>query len=199
MTMMDLDKILNIRKAIMKPAQGKLLISNPFLSDFFFNRATVLLVDHSEDGSFGLIVNKPLEFTIKDFTTLFDSIQSNVFLGGPVKTDGLFYLHTLGETLSNSQLIMDGLWYGGNTEMLNDMIKIHGQDLSDHVRFFLGYAGWIPGQLDEEVEHKSWVIANTDVSEIMGSLSVNFWQSKVHSMGKAFDPWLKIPNDPNLN
>ncbi len=199
MPKMDLDNILNIKKATIEPTQGKVLISNPFLSDFFFYRSVVLLVDHSEDGSFGLIINKPLEFTLKDFTSQFEDAEKNVFLGGPVKTDGLFYLHTLGDVLSNSQLIFDGLWYGGNTETLNDLINIRGQEIWQQVRFYLGYSGWVTGQLDQEVENKSWVISNIDTEEIMGDHSKDLWQKKVRSLGKSFDPWLKLPADPTYN
>ncbi len=197
--MIDLDKILNIRPATMKPTQGRILISNPFLLDYFFRRSVVLLIDHGEDGSFGVIINKPLEFNIKDFNTAFSEAGSQVYLGGPVKSDGLFYMHTMGEVIPNSLKVMDGLWWGGSPETLEHMIKINPETVSGQVRFFLGYSGWVIDQLNEEIVNRSWVVAETGADEIMGGATSTLWTDKVRSLGKGFESWLRLPADPSFN
>lgn len=197
--MIDLDKILNIRKSTVRPTRGRVLISNPFLSDYFFKRAVVLLVDHSEDGSFGVIVNKPLDFRVNDVTKSFPTSTSQVFLGGPVKTEGLFYIHTLGEVIPESLQVMKGLWWGGELSVLEEIIMDDPERASESVRFYLGYSGWVTNQLKGEIQSKSWAITNVNVGEIMEGSTNNLWDEKVRELGKSYDPWLKMPVDPSFN
>jgi putative transcriptional regulator len=197
--MIDLDKLLNIKREKKQPAQGKVLISNPFLSDFFFRRSVVLLVDHGEEGSFGVIINKPLDFKINEVTTNFSSFKSHVYLGGPVKTDSVFYLHRLGDLIPGSVGIFNDLYWGGDSVKLEELLgdpSFHGHDL---VRFYLGYAGWTGGQLDEEIVGKSWLISDVSPEEVIGSKSEELWSNKVMARGKEYEPWLHFPADPSFN
>lgn len=197
--MIDLDKILNIRKSSVRPTRGRVLISNPFLSDYFFRRAIVLLVDHGEDGSFGVIVNKPLDFRVNDVTRSFPASTSPVFLGGPVKTEGLFYIHTLGDLIPDSLQVMKGLWWGGELKVLEEIIAADPEGASESVRFYLGYSGWVTDQLKGEIQSRSWAIANVNTNEIMAGSTNNMWEEKVKELGKSYDPWLKLPVDPSFN
>ncbi|MFO7722274.1 MAG: YqgE/AlgH family protein [Bacteroidales bacterium] len=197
--MMDLDKILSIRMATLMPEQGRLLISNPFLSDYFFRRSVVLLIDHGDDGSFGVIINKPMDFTVAEVTSSFPAARGKVYLGGPVKTDGLFYIHTLGNSIPESIQIMDGLWWGGKLEVLEEIISADPARALDSIRFYLGYSGWVSEQLGSEIKARSWLITNADPKEIMEEQVSDLWSQKVQSMGKPFDTWLRFPADPSFN
>ncbi len=197
--MIDLDKLLHIKRDKQPPAQGKVLISNPLLNDFFFRRSVVLLVDHGEEGSFGVILNKPLDLKLQDVTTAFSALNTHVYLGGPVKADGMFFLHRLGGLLPGSVGITQGLWWGGDTEILEQILSDPTFAREDHVRFYLGYAGWVTGQLDQEMQNKSWVLADIDPDEVIGKASTDLWTLKVKSLGKEYDPWLRFPADPSLN
>ena len=90
----------------LKPACGRFLISEPSLQDFYFRKSVVLLAEHNDEGSFGLIVNKPVSVKLSEIVKGFPVFESPVFLGGPVKTDSLFYLHTCGEAIRESMKIM---------------------------------------------------------------------------------------------
>lgn len=197
--MIDFDKLFNIAPAGVKPSQGKVLISNPLLSDFFFRRSVVLLIDHGEDGAFGLILNKPLDFSIQDVTASFPSSRSGLYLGGPVKTDGIFYIHKLGLLIPESTEIMSGVWWGGNAEVLEELLNEPEMQYHESVRFFLGYSGWTSGQLEEEIENKSWQIADVQPDEIISAAPSDLWDQKVRSLGKHYEPWLKFPADPSFN
>ncbi|MCD4737049.1 MAG: YqgE/AlgH family protein, partial [Bacteroidales bacterium] len=94
--MTDFSKILNIKTNDTEPTKGKILISEPFLTDYYFKRSVVLLAEHNEDGSFGLILNKPVNLEFNDILKNFPTFHGQMFLGGPVKTDSLFFIHTLG-------------------------------------------------------------------------------------------------------
>ena len=78
------------------PAKGKVLISEPFLCDYIFGRSVILLVDHTQDGSMGLVLNKPLPISLNDIINGLELAEDiPLYQGGPISMDTLFYLHTL--------------------------------------------------------------------------------------------------------
>ena len=89
-------------KRIFEPAQGSLLVSEPFLADSFFKRSVVLLSEHDKKGTLGFILNKPTDVTVNQAVDNFPDFEAPLYFGGPVETDTLFYIHTLGETLKAS-------------------------------------------------------------------------------------------------
>jgi len=105
-----------------EPHSGKILISEPFLNDFYFKRSIVLLAEHTTEGSFGLIVNKPVDLSLNEVIKDFSDFDAKVFIGGPVRTDSLFVLHTLGNIIPDSQKIIEGIYWGGNMELIKNMI-----------------------------------------------------------------------------
>ena len=90
----DLNK-LNVSK-------GRLLLAEPFMEDTYFKRSVVFLTEHNEEGAFGFILNKPLEITVNDVLKDFPDFFAPVFMGGPVQSDSLFYIHTQGEFIAVS-------------------------------------------------------------------------------------------------
>lgn len=197
--MLDLDKILNIVTAEIEPLRGRVLISNPLLFDFFFKRSVVLLIEHNQDGSFGVIINKPLDVKVSDFTGSIIDITSKVFLGGPVKTEGVFFIHTIGDIIPESVKIIDGLFWGGSNEALNAYIKSNPEEAAGKIRFFMGYSGWTSNQLNEEIINRSWLVADTSLDEIMSVPDSELWKIKVEKLGKAYKPWLNMPADSSYN
>jgi putative transcriptional regulator len=197
--MLDLDKILNIRPTKVKPTRGRVLISNPFLSDYFFRRAVVLLIDHGEDGTLGLIINKPLVMKLPELTSIFPLATSHVFLGGPVKTDGIFFIHTYGTRVPDSIEVMPGLYWGGDMQTLDLLIRANPQEAQEKIRFYLGYSGWVSGQLRDELVNRSWIITQITSHEVISPAVEQLWYQKVRAMGKDFEPWLNFPPDPSFN
>ncbi len=197
--MKDLDQILNIKQGGTPPAKGSVLISNPFLSDYFFRRAVVLLIDHGSDGSFGVIINKPMDIRLDQITQTFPKTDSQVYLGGPVKTDGVFYLHSMGDALPGSLEVLNGVYWGGDLETMNYLLQSDPTLMNRKVRFYLGYAGWTSGQLNEELLNRSWVIAEAYHHEVIGDVGPGLWHEKVKALGKDFEPWLNFPPDPSFN
>ena len=105
-----------------KPAQGTLLVSEPFLADNTFKRSVILLSEHDESGTLGFILNKPTEVKVHDALEDFPQFDANLFFGGPVETDSLFYIHTLGLQLSGAREIAGGIYWGGSFAQLKTMI-----------------------------------------------------------------------------
>ena len=179
------------------PQKGKIIISEPFLPGNYFSRSTVLLVDYSPNGAVGFILNKPFETRINELFTNFPNYMPEVFVGGPVGNDSLFYIHTLGDMIRGSIKVKDELYWGGNFEELKSAIAT-GRAKPDQVKFFVGYSGWSPGQLDDEIAENSWLVTEADIKLIMKS-NQNFWLESVKNAGEHYKTWQNFPEDPNSN
>jgi putative transcriptional regulator len=181
-----------------KPSPGKLLIAEPFLDDPYFKRSVVLLTEHNENGSIGFILNKPIEIKLKDAVGELPPIDSNIHLGGPVARETLHFLHTEGEQIDGSLEIMKGLFWGGNFETLKKLIE-QDKIKPESIKFFVGYSGWEPEQLDKELKLNSWIVLDGDLNNIMKRNTTNLWKDILKEMGKEFAVIAEFPNDPTMN
>jgi putative transcriptional regulator len=196
--MTDINDILKIKTNNIKPAKGKILISEPFLIDYYFKRSVVLLAEHNDEGTFGLIINKPVDLVLSDVLQDFPTFDAPVFLGGPVKTDSLYFIHTLGEAIENSLEISDGLFWGGDIELVKEMIAI-GKIKSKEIKFFVGYSGWVSKQLESELARNSWLVANIKAKQVMEANPDRLWKETVKKMGEDYAYWTNFPSDPAMN
>lgn len=178
--------------------KGKLLISEPALLDYYFERSVVLLIDHTEEGSFGVIINKPVNIKLNDIINDIPENDLRVFLGGPVSPDNLFFVHKLGNVIEDSLEISDGIYWGGNFDQIKEMIS-DNQINSDTLNFYLGYAGWSPAQLNKELEDQSWVVVNSSPSLIFNKNPHDMWSGLLRKMGDKYAIWANQPMDPFLN
>jgi putative transcriptional regulator len=178
--------------------QGRILISEPFLNDTYFRRSVVLLTEHSEQGSVGFVLNKPVELTVSDVLKDFPDIDASVSIGGPVNTNTVHYIHTLGNHVPNSVKVIKNLYWGGDFDTIKDLIK-QGRISNNNIRFFLGYAGWSPKQLDNELSENAWVVTELDPGTIMKSTSLSLWQETLNKLGDKYRTWVNFPENPGLN
>ena len=122
--MENLDDILHIKGNNVKPAPGKILISEPFLYDHYFKRSVVLLADHNKEGSLGVIINKPMAVDFNEVVKDFPGFADDLYLGGPVSTNNLFYVHTLGDQITDSVPIRIDLFCGGDVERIKELLLL---------------------------------------------------------------------------
>jgi len=181
-----------------KPEQGRLLISEPTLQDFFFKQSVVLLAEHNEEGSFGLIINKPINVKLNEVTKDFPGFDTRMYLGGPVKTDSIFFIHTLGDHVEGSIKILDGLYWGGDIAVIKEMMILNQLE-EDEIRFFIGYSGWGSSQLDRELEENSWVVSKTRVQDVIGANPAKMWGHYIRSFGEDYAIWSNYPEDVSMN
>lgn len=181
------------------PKKGKLLIAEPTLSgDVSFNRSIVLLAEHNEEGSVGFILNKPLNYHINDLVTEIE-VPFQVYNGGPVEQDNLYFIHRVPELIKNSIEISNGIFWGGDFRAIVDLINNRTITESD-IRFFLGYSGWSSLQLDEELNSRSWIVVNNVYeSGIIKKSTIAFWKEKMLELGGNYLIWSNSPENPNLN
>ncbi len=181
-----------------KPAGGRILVSQPSLTDRFFSRSIVMLAEHGDDGSFGFIVNKPAHIKLSKVTGDFGPFESELYLGGPVQVNNLFYVHSKGDMIEDSLKIIDGVYWGGNISDIRKLIS-SGKLSQKDIRFYAGYSGWQPGQLDREMTEKSWIVMDGLPSYVFGSRPASLWKNIVLTLGDDYAPWVNYPYDPNMN
>lgn len=196
--MTDINDILKIRTNNINPAPGRILISEPFLIDYYFKRSVVLLADHNDEGSFGLIINKPIDINLHEMVEGFPILDFPIFLGGPVKTDNLFFLHTRGDIIENSMKVLEKLYWGGDIDQIRELLLI-GKLKPTDIKFFIGYSGWVSKQLDNELARNSWLVSAINSKQIMSSNPNKMWDKVVKSMGEDYAYWSNFPSDPALN
>jgi putative transcriptional regulator len=177
---------------------GDLLISYPYLEDSFFFRSVVCMIDHNKDGSFGLIINKKMPNKVGEVLPQFANIANNLYVGGPVETQNLFFLHPY-KDLKNTIKVTDNLYWNGDLNELSDMFELEFAK-SEDVKFFLGYSGWGDAQLMDEIKEQSWLIGEFDLGLIFdrGEDDV-IWRKSIQYLGKDFEDMAHFPVDPKMN
>lgn len=180
------------------PEKGRLLISEPFLPDPNFERTVVLLCEHNEEGSFGFVLNKPSILKINEVMEELAALDNLVFVGGPVQQDTLHFIHR-NATLENAVEIVDNIYWGGAFENLMLLLETRQTDPND-IRFFLGYSGWGPGQLEAELDQDSWIVCDYVTDELLFDTSPDvMWRKALENMGGRFSVYSNYPVDPRLN
>jgi putative transcriptional regulator len=168
------------------------------MPDFYFKRSVVLLAEHNKDGTFGVIINKPMDMKFDEVIKDFPDFDSRIYLGGPVNTDSLFFIHTLGEEIGNSLKIVEGLYWGGDIESVKAMIESNLINESN-IRFFVGYSGWVPNQLNMELKRDSWVVSGINADTMMNTEPAKLWKRMLIELGGKYKLWTNFPSEPAMN
>lgn len=180
------------------PLKGNLLVSEPsILNDKSFNRSVIYLTEHNNEGSIGFIINKPTEYVIND---LIPEINCNftVYNGGPVEQDNLYFVHKIPHRIPNSVEIANGIYWGGDFEMLTK--ELNNKSIKPcEIRFFLGYSGWSVEQLVQELKETSWIVVKNNYPNILNVNSKEIWKNQLLEIGGDYKIWANAPLNPSLN
>ncbi len=182
------------------PRKGKILIAEPFLPGSYFNRSIVLLVTHSDKGAVGFILNKKVDYPINDIVSDFPEFNADIYIGGPVSTDSIYFLHSLGDQIPGSIHVKGNLYWGGDFEKLKEQIA-QGLVSPDQIKFFMGYSGWDAGQLEEELEENTWLVSDIKQDLVLSSSvsKKHMWVDVVKNLGGKYSLWENFPENPSLN
>ena len=180
-------------------ATGRILISEPFMMDPNFKRSVILLTEYSEEGAMGFILNHASEFFLGDILPDLSYSEFPVFIGGPVANNTLHFIHRCPDKINGGVEIGEDIFWGGDFEMVKDLITGY-QLKADEIRFFTGYSGWTPKQLDDEIREDSWIVANQIKSDtVFSGNEENLWREVVIGLGQRYAHIANFPENPELN
>lgn len=184
-----------------KLKSGMMLVADPFLPDPNFSRSVVYIVEHDDKGTVGFVLNQPMGLMLEDViqTGTSEDLDIPLFTGGPVGNDTLHVIHQLGDHVPGSKYISRHIYWGGDFEQIKFLIGNKNADLRD-VKFFVGYSGWGPGQLEDEIKEKSWVILKGNEDLIFNnSIESKVWEKALNQKGGKFKLYQKSPLRPEWN
>lgn len=181
------------------PKKGRILLSDPFMGDEYFERSVVYLCEHSKEGSFGFVMNHHFEINLNELNENFLDLNTKISVGGPVEKETLYFMHTLGDELNDSLKISEGIYMGGDFDQL---YKIITPEIiaDDKIRFFLGYSGWTASQLQQEIKDHAWIVCDIDDShEILNTKENDMWKYFMNKLGPKYKLISDFPLDPSEN
>lgn len=193
-----MEKLIQIKSNNLSPKKGRVLIAEPLTGDFYFGRAVLLLIEHSNEGSFGLVMNKPSGAKLSSLVATLPDLDVMVFVGGPVRMDTLFFIHTLGDKIPLSSEIIPGLYWGGDIEAVHEFITL-GLINNKNIRFFLGYSGWTKNQIDDELKRNAWVVSDANMKSLLHINPTKMWDHFLQQLGPQYDLWRGFPVEPEMN
>ncbi|MFC6999691.1 YqgE/AlgH family protein [Rufibacter roseus] len=177
---------------------GSILISEPFLGDPNFERSVVVICQHDTDGTVGLVLNRISNLFLSDVVEVNQQVfDMALAVGGPMQPNTLHYIHRL-PNLTDAQPISTELFWGGDFEELTTMLN-SGLVSEDEIRFFVGYSGWSPGQLEEEIEKNVWFVNNNAANKLLTLNTDTLWRDILREMGGKYKMYANYPADPSLN
>lgn len=179
--------------------KGTLLIASPEIESGLFFRGVILICEHNPSGSFGILINKTLDLELpEEILSMGDVTNPHVGIraGGPVQTNQMMLLHTNQEAQDQTLKICDGVFLGGDLQLLQDMMS---EEDGPHVHLCFGYAGWTPGQLEREFLDGSWFIHPSSARHIFHTPAEKLWRVLLREMGGKYAALSMIPDDLSLN
>lgn len=168
---------------------GKLLIASPSMADYF-HRTVILMVEHSEQGAFGLVLNRPSETTVGEVAPeLAELIGEDhvIHVGGPVQPNAVTAVGDHPDPSEATKLIIGGV----------GMVDLDDPPELIRVRVFAGYAGWARGQLEDELEQEAWITEEAHPDDPFRDGDV--WSVVLRRKGGEFALLARMPPDPSVN
>ena len=189
------DDLLRIEPTGLSLEAGRLLVSTPYFNDPFFNHSVVLLTDYEEEHTAGLIINRQLSHSV--YSLLNDiRVDDPIYFGGPVLPEAVFLLHSF-DSCPEATRLLPGVYVGYNHVLIAVLETRAIPNLKS--KFLLGYAGWSPGQLEDELERNMWVIAPATQSLVFDTPADEIWTRTVRRLGPRYEHWLRFPKNIAYN
>lgn len=177
--------------------KGKILISTPDIAGDIFSRSVVLVIDHNEEGAFGLILNKRNHSVSARLQKMFE-FRVDVYEGGPVENDKMFFI-VKGEPVTEHFLPVNEEFYV--TEDVESVVTALIEDrlTVESIKAFSGYSGWSAGQLEGEVERKAWTVVDVYNLDYTLPNDQTLWKDIMQNLGGEYLLWANAPENIQLN
>ena len=165
--------------------------------DPIFSGTVILLCETGPKGAVGLVLNRPIDLQPKEVLEnpgAWGDLSAPLRWGGPVGQERLHALHSGEPSDSLAQEVMPGLTFGAELDSLLVL-----QTMGEHLRFFVGYAGWETGQLESELDQEGWCLAPAAPTLVFETPPERLWHQLIAQTSQDL-AWLKhLPDDPNMN
>ncbi|HYH60819.1 MAG TPA: YqgE/AlgH family protein [Solirubrobacterales bacterium] len=176
--------------------RGKLLIASPALVDPNFMRSVVLMTEHSDDGAMGIVLNRPADATARDLMPALEDIARDdpLFIGGPVQPQAVVLLAEFADPSAAAWIVVADVGLASaetDFDELGDVVR--------RGRFYAGYSGWGPGQLEAEIEIDSWIIEPPLPAELFPDDPESLWSDVLARKGGSYELVSRMPEDPSMN
>lgn len=189
--------------------EGYFLISETELMDPNFFRTVVLILQHNEDGAFGLVVNRQAEASLADALPQFEGTEAGelpIYVGGPVEQQYLFVLRTPSSHLQNSENALSpvqGVTFEPATEPLIEFLQEEWPAMPESerlaIRLYAGCAGWGPGQLENELEQGAWIVHPATSEIVFYPNPTEGWEAALRKKGGLYKIIAQTGYKPSMN
>jgi putative transcriptional regulator len=178
-------------------ARGRLLVATPDLREPSFSRTVVLMLEHSDEGALGVVLNRPLDLAVSEVLPDWADVVSApscLFVGGPVSPTSVI---GLGRGIGDGegfQPLFDGL-----ATLDLELDPLETAPGLDGLRVFVGYAGWSPGQLDDELTAGGWLVLDLLPDDPFSADPSTLWRMVLRRQGGRIAMLATAPEDPSTN
>ena len=189
--------------------EGYFLVSETELIDPNFHQTVVLLVNHNAEGAFGLVVNRPADIRLGNLISDFEDRPVGdlpAYIGGPVEQHYLFTLHSGLPEPAESEYALhptDGIVFEPVFHVMEQYLQNEWSDLDaghrPQINFYLGYAGWAPGQLEEELSNGAWLVIPATPEIVFRSDPEEGWNAALIRKGGIYHVVAQTGSKPSLN
>jgi putative transcriptional regulator len=181
----------------MASLRGQLLVAGPTLLDPNFRRTVVLVCEHSDEGALGLIVNRATPLEISEAVPELAPVLgdgAHLWSGGPVQPQSIVLLADLDSAPEEALMVV------GEVGLVLQGADLEHLDLGPRgARAFLGYAGWGPGQLEDELERDDWIVLDAQPEDAFAEDGDGLWGRVLERKGGEYALLARMPPDPSLN
>ena len=172
------------------------MIAGPSLQDSNFFRTVVLMIEHSDEGALGLVLNRPSQTTVGEAVAELEQLldlDDLLFIGGPVQPSSLIVLSEFEDTGEAALLAFDDVGVLATGASLDEAAGVRRS------RAFVGHAGWGPGQLDAEIERGDWILEPAQREDAFADQPTELWESVLTRKGGNYRLVARMPTDPSMN
>lgn len=177
--------------------KGKILISTPDISGDIFSRSVVLIIDHNENGAFGLILNRKNKNLSRKVTSMM-GFNTEIYEGGPVENNKTFII-AKGNPLTEFFVSINNEFY--ITEDVQSITSsiLEGAISIEEIKVFSGYSGWMASQLENEISRKVWTVVDVYNLDYTLPNDQNLWKKIMQNLGGEFLLWANAPENVGMN
>ena len=179
------------------PLTGQLLVASPSLFDPNFRRSVVLVVQHSDEGAIGIVLNQPSEATVVEVEPELAPLvedDETVYVGGPVDDEAVVILAEFDDPAEAAAVVLGDIGFvSGDADF-----ELVGAS-TRRARIYIGLAGWGAGQLEDELSGDDWIVAPALERDVFPSPDDDLWAAVLRRRGGQYELLARMPLDPSMN